>query len=140
MINRIANAICLATPAIEAAQAAVKLPVTGSLDILNCGAGHLRFGFDSSNAAEVERAKSVIQDMLKRGYMLFVQKGAEHVRVRSFDPSTCEYLIEEPEPEVLAATEPTVEPTPKKSRGRPKLQRASMSQSKATAIAPTAGG
>jgi hypothetical protein len=142
-MNRLAAAIePVVTPLRSTAVTLEMVPATGSLDILNCGAGHLRFSFDTGNTAEVDRAKSVIRDMLKRGYMLFVQKGNEQVRVRQFDPATNEYLIEETEPEVLAATEAiadTIEP--RRRRGRPPtMSRQSVRDSKATAIAPTAGG
>ena len=58
----------------------------GGLDVLNIGAGHLKFNFDKSRPEEVKKAKKVLNDMLKRGYMLFAKVDGEQVRLRSFDP------------------------------------------------------
>lgn len=45
----------------------------GSVAVLNVGRGDLTLSFDKANTAERKKAKSVVQDMLKRGYAIFVQ-------------------------------------------------------------------
>ena len=75
------------------------------LDCLSVGAGHLELRFSEKDVIEVERAKRIIQDMLKRGYALFVPVGdkGELQRVRRFIASTGTYII---------ADGPTIAPTP----------------------------
>ncbi len=118
----------------------------GSLAVLNCGAGDLRFSFDPAKPEEVARAKGVIADMLKRGYILMVEVNGKWRRAKGFDPTRCEYLVadvdaEEPEPAQAAATEPNekiVVQNLKKRRGRPKGVPAK--GVRAVSLAPTAGG
>lgn len=107
---------------------------TGMLDVLNVGAGHLTFRFDKNDAEETGKARKVITDMLKRGYMIFVKVGGEQKRVRAFDAATDEYILEEPD----VIPEPTSAAVEKKTslrRGRVPMRRGH-----ATAVGPTAGG
>ena len=43
--------------------------MAGTLEILNVGAGDVVITFDKTNPAEQIRAKRIIKDMLKRGYV-----------------------------------------------------------------------
>lgn len=104
----------------------------GQLDVLNCGTGHLSFKFDKNDAAEVEKARKVIQDMLRRGYMLFVEDGKEQKRVRKFDENTDEYILEEPDPEVAKVLDQAAPP--------PSGRRVPIRRGRATAVGPSAGG
>ncbi len=104
----------------------------GSCDALNVGAGDLKLSFDKSKPDEVEKSKQAVQDMLKRGYTILVEIPDEAnpgqmttKAVKEFDPETCEYLIAPPQP---------------KRRGRKPGQRVAASTTRATAVAPTAGG
>lgn len=114
----------------------------GCLDVLNVGHGHLTFRFNKGRPEEVEKAKKVIGDMLRRGYMLFVKVDGEQQRVRQFDPEREEYILEEPDD--MAAAEPTVPtdepPASTRRRGRPSGRRVAMRSAQATGIGPTAGG
>jgi hypothetical protein len=112
--------------------------ISGFLDVLNVGAGHLTFRFDRKDADEVEKAKKVIGDMLKRGYMLFVLVNGEQKRVRKFDLEHEEYILEEPDVLPAPAAEEIEPAEPKRKPGRPKG--VPLRQAKATAIGPTAGG
>jgi hypothetical protein len=131
----------------------VQTPAPG-IDILNCGTGHTEVRIDQSNPIEIERAKRIITDMLRRGYVLFVE-GPDHAltRVERFDPEKGVYIIAdlgEPEIHLLppgvegaplspAAPEPQPMPTGlKRSRGR--KAEVPMTSTRATAIARTAGG
>jgi hypothetical protein len=121
------------------------------LDVLNIGSGHLKFRFDKADPAETEKAKKVITDMLRRGYMLFVLVDGEQKRVREFDPEREEYILEEPEaiaaPDPAATPASDAAPAEKRRRGRPRGpgkvyrgQRIAMGTTRATGIGPTAGG
>jgi len=118
-------------------------PTTGTLSVLNIGAGDLKFTFDPAKPAEVERAKQTIADMLKRGYLLLVEIDGTWHRAKGFNPDVCEYIICD-----LPDDLPAIEPPPKqlaiegpvqpKRKGRPKGVKASTVR--ATAVGPTAGG
>ncbi len=66
----------------------------GHLDVLAIGRGHLRLQIPENDALEREKAQRIIEDMLHRGYAIFVELPAE--RVRAFDPERFAYLIDEP--------------------------------------------
>ena len=114
----------------------------GSLSVLNCGAGDLKFRFDANDPDEVEKAKKVIEDMLKRGYTILVEVDGEWRRATGFDPAKNCYLVTEPPPEQPVAVDPaqTAPPPPPKKRGRPKKREVPAATVRATAVAPTAGG
>lgn len=117
--------------------------MTGTLDILNVGAGDVTITFDKSNPAEAIRAKRIIKDMLRRGYALLVKmEDGSYQRAKSFDENTAEYIIadlSEPdddyEPQLNAA-----ESLPPKKQGRPPNRRVKMENATATAVGRSAGG
>lgn len=47
----------------------------GELAILNVGVGDTKLSFDPSKPAEVERAKGVVMDMIRRGFVLLIEVG-----------------------------------------------------------------
>lgn len=98
---------------------------TGELDVLNCGAGHLQFRFDKGSPDETEKARRVIQDMLNRGYSIFVETASGLRRVKRFNPKTDCYVVEEPH-----------ESDPKKKVTR----QLPLRTTKATGVGRTAGG
>lgn len=107
--------------------------MAGSLDVLNCGAGHLAFTFDGGDALEVEKARRVIEDMLRRGYAIFLEnEDGSLSKVESFDPRRNAYIVAE-----------TVPDRPQGQRGKrgPRRRRAvPLTEGRATGIGPTAGG
>lgn len=110
---------------------------TGGLDILNTGAGHIEVRYDLNDTIEVERAKRIIEDMLKRGYVLFIQgKDQELIRVESFDAVKGVYLIADLGDPIEGTSLPA---KAKRGRGRPKKE-VKMTEVKATAIGRSAGG
>lgn len=100
---------------------------TGALDILNCGAGHIAMKFDKDNPEEVVKARKMITDMMRRGYLILVTEADGSTRrVKRFDPTRDEYIIEEMEPA-----------TPKPIK---RTRRLPVHTTKATAVGRTAGG
>jgi hypothetical protein len=91
----------------------------GTLDVLNCGEGHLSLKFDKDKPEEVEKARKCVEDMLKRGYSIFVDTPGGLLRVETFDPATDEYIV---------------------SDGPEKKKRVPAAKTKATAVGATAGG
>jgi hypothetical protein len=122
------------------------------LDILNTGHGHVEIVFGIDQPMEVERAKCLIEQMLKGGYVLFIQseKGELH-RVEQFNPKTGVYYVSDAPampPEIVeevpmlsppsggGQTQPQVA---KRGRGRPK-KAVPMDTVRATAIGRSSGG
>lgn len=66
----------------------------GMLSILNVYEGDVKLNIDITNAAEVFRAGRMIEDMIRRGYLLLIDVGdGSYQRALSFDPKVGEYLI-----------------------------------------------
>lgn len=103
----------------------------------------MRFSFDSDDPQEVARAQRVVQDMLARGYILFVDVDGKLERVKRFNPKTNCYIIADgatAAPTTVESIE-EVRPAVKRGRGRPRKEREVPARShKATSVAPTAGG
>lgn len=103
------------------------------LDVLNVSKGHLSINFDNDNDAEVERAKGIIEDMLKRGYTILVEDDTGGLtRVKSFDRKNERYIVSDG-----SGTSDNPD-QPKKKRGRPKG--VPMRKARGTGIGQTAGG
>lgn len=112
----------------------------GELSVLNCTAGDIKVSFNSSDPQEVERARRIVEDMLRRGYILFVEVKGKLRKATGFDPKTDEYILADGP---LYGAPPMDEPTPEvshepKRRGRP--PRASAKSTRATGVPPTSGG
>lgn len=114
---------------------------TGELSILNCRAGDIRITFDKDSEVEVERAKRMIQDMLKRGYVLAVEIKGKLVLAKEFDAARGEYIVADGGTFAAEPVPTVAEPFPvvKGKRGQPK-GRVPMKSAKATAIPPMGGG
>jgi hypothetical protein len=134
--------------------------MTGQIDILNTGHGHIEVKFNEKDAIETERAKRVITDMLRRGYALFVTgPDGSAVRVESFDATKGVYIVAdvptesqpvEPTPLPEPVTDGPKNPLPQRTpqgpieppqvkRGRPKKE-VPMHSAKVTAVGRSAGG
>jgi len=115
-----------------------------SLDVLNCGLGDLKLSFDPKNPVERERAARAVEDMLKRGYVIFVEHKGRTERVKTFDPKKCEYIISDV-PGVIREEHDAITPSTETKIGaadrpRGKGRRVKAESVKGTAIAPRAGG
>jgi len=118
----------------------------GTLSILNCGAGDVRLCFDPAKPVEMEHAKAVVQDMIRRGYILMIEiEPGQWRRCKGFDPERYEYIVLDT-PSDFGPIADTAEPEPEKivvqnidkRRGRPrKIPAGSV---KAVSVAPTGGG
>jgi|ERR1041385_4537736 hypothetical protein len=106
----------------------------GQLDVLNCGEGHLEIKFNERDVIETERAKRIIQDMLKRGYALFIHgKDNALIRVKKFVPKSGCYIIADG-PTIPPEAIPTSE---SQERG---VRSVKMGKCKATVVGRSAGG
>jgi hypothetical protein len=105
--------------------------VIGTLDVLNVNAGDLNLSFNTNDPEETAKARRVVEDMLSRGYTILVQWGDRWRRVTKFYPKRDTYQIEVPD------EQDQEEKTTKKKIRRVEVP---ARKTKATGIAPTAGG
>lgn len=119
------------------------MPMVGDLHILNVGEGDTTVSFDPDKPAEVERAKSIIEDMLKQGYAILVEVGEKdgkplYQRAVGFDPKTCEYIVVGTPPAAAEAERPARKK--KAAAKRATRRRVKAASTTATAVAKSAGG
>jgi hypothetical protein len=138
-------------------------PMTGSVGILNVGAGDDKLVFDRDDPASMIRGARIVRDMIRRGYALLVAvpnpAGGEPTYQRAYDfrEDTCEYIIADLDPdqatdetthekdEAASTAEAGIEagtphPRPAKRRGRPPTKRVHAADTKVVAVSRTAGG
>jgi hypothetical protein len=127
--------------------------MTGTIGILNVGAGDTKLSFDPKKPEEVKRAGAVVADMLKRGFAILVQVGKRkgeplYMRATGFDPKTSEYIIvgvpdeadaEDSGEEEAAAAAPPVKIKGAAKAGR-KETRIKAERTSAVAVSRSAGG
>ncbi len=111
----------------------------GELIVLSVHKGDTKLSFDGKDPEELAHAKTVITDMLQRGYLIFIDTGEGEGedrlrRVTAFDPEKCEYILraDKRRKEYKDALQAGQEP--------PKEERVPAAKTRATAIAPTSGG
>lgn len=117
----------------------------GRLDVLNCGEGHLEVRFEANDPIETARAERIIQDMLRRGYALFVHGTDETlIRVKEFDAKKGVYIIADgptiPPEAVPMEPEPVSVPLVPRPRGRPRKMAVPIAKARATVVGRSAGG
>ena len=123
----------------------------GVLEILSIGRGDIKLSIDN-NDEDRAKAKDIIEEMLRKGYSIFVETDEGPVRVTRFNPKRMSYTIDvtalpaAPEPKALPPG-PTAPGSwasgsrPRSRGGRPKGTReVPVAGSKATAVGRTAGG
>lgn len=73
--------------------------MSGTVGILNVGAGDNKLVFDPNDPQGMIRAARIVKDMIRRGYALLVEIGKDdqgrpkYQRATDFDESKCEYII-----------------------------------------------
>jgi hypothetical protein len=134
--------------------------MSGTVGILNVGAGDTKLVFDPKNPMEALRSARIVRDMLRRGYALFVEVERDgekrFERALDFIEGTGEYVIADLEPTAAAApqemtTDAEIEAAPRpeaatSTASAPTLRRGGgrravkASSTRAVAVARTAGG
>jgi len=108
------------------------------LEVLSVGKGDLKIAVGDSNKDRAD-AQRLIEEMLRKGYTLFVETDDGPLKVTRFLPDAMAYVVVDT-PDVTPAAEPqpgTPEPGPKRQR---KPRTVPVAGSRATAIGRTAGG
>lgn len=67
----------------------------GVLEVLSIGKGDLKLTLDGKNPEDVDRARKLIEEMLAKGYSIFVEGDDGPVRVKRFNPKRMTYIISE---------------------------------------------
>lgn len=111
----------------------------GQMAILSVGRGDMKINFNSDDPEDVERARVIVQDMLQRGYMIFIEVDGEQIRVKDFDPKTDEYIIKIDKRTKLWKNHGKNKEEPEKPK-KSTSKRVSAKKARGTAIAPTGGG
>lgn len=114
--------------------AEIEIVCPGMLEVLSVGKGDIKLTVGGDDPDEIAKAKRVIDEMLRKGYGIFVETDAGLRRVKKFNAKRMTYVIAE------VADEPADTPAPAQ-RGRKKAEKeVPVAGSRATAIGRTAGG
>jgi hypothetical protein len=118
----------------------------GTLEVLNVGLGHVTVTFGKDDPVERERARRMVEDMLRRGYSLFIEREGALVPVRGFDAGAAAYIVTDvpaPTTESQVVTEAGAFchcGRPKGHRGAHRKTRVPVAEAKVVAIGRSAGG
>jgi hypothetical protein len=108
----------------------IEVVCPGMLEILSVGKGDIKLTIDGSNEGEVNDARTIIEEMLAKGYGIFVETDKGLTRVKKFNPKRMTYVISE-----------VVENAEEKPLGkRTREKHVPVAGTKAKAIGRTAGG
>lgn len=138
--------------------------MTGTVGILNVGAGDTKLVFDPANSQDCIRAARIVKDMIRRGYALLIEVvqsdgTKQYQRAYDFKEDSFEYIVADFDP-VVAQTEDVEEEAPqvgvelaagdggqslatpprKSGRKGSRTKRVSATGTKAVAVARSAGG
>lgn len=124
--------------------------MSGSIGILNVGAGDTKLVFDNSKPDEVAKSAAIVRDMIRRGFVLLIEVGRDadgplYRRAHDFDEHTAEYIIAGPTPDQPEAKTHDQKPASKARAGRQSKKaagsfRVPAASTNAVAVARTAGG
>lgn len=112
--------------------------MTGSLSVLNCGAGDIEVRFNRHQPEEVARAIAMLKDMQRQGYAILVKNDdGSYSRAVDIDEERGLYIISgsPTASEDIAPVEPEA-----RKRGRQKRRTAPIATSSAVGVARSAGG
>lgn len=112
----------------------IEIVCPGMLEILSVGKGDIKLTVGGSDPAEIDKARKIIEEMLRAGYSIFVETDQGLTRVKRFNPRRMTYcIVETADAQPLAAV-PPVKPVRTVERHVP------VAGSRAKAIGRTAGG
>lgn len=114
--------------------AEIEVVCPGMLEVLSVGKGDIKLTVGGDDPAEVEKARRIIEEMLRKGYGIFVETDKGLTRVRRFNAKRMTYVIsDEPAADAPAAPKP-------KRRGKAVEREVPVGGSRATAVGRTSGG
>ncbi len=116
----------------------VEVICPGMLEILSVGRGDIKISLDHNNPEDVENARKLIEELLTKGYGVFVETDKGLSRVRKFNPKRMTYSIMEFVDQIDDAPAPAAAKPGRKPRTRER--EIPVAGSKTKAIGRTAGG
>lgn len=126
-------------------EAHIEVVCPGMLEVLSVGKGDLKLTLGGEDPNDVANARRIIEEMLRKGYSIYVETDKGPSRVKKFNPKRMTYIITEltEEAEELAAA-PTPPTSTNRPAGRPKKstteREVPVAGSRATSVGRTAGG
>lgn len=112
----------------------IEVVCPGMLEVLSVGKGDLKLTIDGT-PEDIEKGKAIIEEMLQKGYTLFVETPKGLTRVKKFNPKHMAYVVaalhEDADEDEVATT---------KGKGKVGEREIPVAGSKATAVGRTAGG
>lgn len=127
--------------------AEIEVVCPGMLEVLSVGKGDIKLVVGGDNPDDIDKGRAIIEEMLRKGYGIFVETEEGLTRVKRFNPKRMTYVISELVPQLPAAPETPALPagpgrkTAGPGRGRKvKEKEVPVAGSKAKAIGRTAGG
>jgi hypothetical protein len=132
--------------------AAIEVVCPGMLEVLSIGKGDLKLSIGGDDPEDIEKARQLITEMLKKGYSIFVETDKGPSRVKRFNPKRMTYIISEVVEDALPVADKRTDPRPgspvkpdeiiTSHRGRRRVTdvHVPIAGSRATAIGRTAGG
>lgn len=92
--------------------------MTGSLSVLNVGAGDIEVVFNQHDTVERDRALKMLADMQARGYAILVKlDDGSYVRAKEIDHTRGRYIVQLSDGSSHAAAEPLDTPAPEVKPG-----------------------
>lgn len=117
-------------------QAEIEVVCPGMLQILSVGKGDIKLTL-GPDPDDVDNARKIIEEMLAKGYGIFVETDEGLARVKKFNPKRMSYVISE----IVDDVEPAgAEHAGAKKPRRTRDKHVPVAGSKAKAIGRTAGG
>ena len=113
--------------------AQIEVICPGVLEVLSVGKGDIKLVVGGDSPEEIEKGRQVIEEMLRKGYAIFVETDKGPSRVKKFNPRRMTYLISE-----IAEGEPADSGGPQKRKVTQK--EVPVAGSRAKAVGRTAGG
>lgn len=113
----------------------------GVLEVLSIGKGDLKLMVDVDHPEDVEKARKLIEEMLRKGYSIYVETDGGPKRVKKFNPKRMVYIISEiVEEQTGGETAARTKTAAGKGRGKIVERQVPVAGSRATAVGRTAGG
>ena len=120
------------------ATAHIEVVCPGMLEVLSVGKGDIKLTIGSPE--EVDDARKMIEEMLRKGYGIFVETDDGLARVKEFNPKRMTYIITEVVEDADEVSEPDAAAAPAPKKARTRKREIPVAGSSAKAIGRTAGG
>lgn len=115
----------------------IEVVCPGMLEVLSVGKGDIKLTVGGSDPGEIDKARKVIEEMLRKGYGIFVETDKGLTRVKRFNPKRMTYVIAE----VVEEPAPVDLESERQVRARRVVDKhVPVAGSRAKAIGRTAGG